>query len=44
MLVNFIQFLANLIIALTILKVATVHLVKRNSDSPGAQALAFLVG
>ena len=44
MLVNFIQFFANLIIALTILKLAEVHIIKRNSDSPVGQALAFLVG
>ena len=44
MLINFIQFFANLIIALTILKLAEVHVVKRNQDAPISQLLAFLVG
>lgn len=44
MLVNFIQFFANLIIALTLLKMIQVHIVKRNPDSPAGQALSFLVG
>lgn len=44
MLVNFIQFFANLIIALTILKLVEVHMIKRNPDAPTAQMLAFLVG
>ena len=44
MLVNFIQFLANLLIALVLLKLIQVHLVKRNPDSAPSRALAFLVG
>lgn len=44
MLVNFIQFFANLIIALALLKLVEVHMVRKNPDSPVSHTLAFLVG
>lgn len=44
MLINFIQFSANFFILMILLKIVQVHLVKRNPDSPLAQAFAFLVG
>lgn len=44
MLINFVQFTANLIIALVALKLLELHLLQRNPDSPIGQALAFLMG
>lgn len=45
MAVDFVAFMAKLIIALTILKLIEVHMVRtRGEDSPVGQALAFLVG
>lgn len=42
MLVNFVQFTAQLIIALVLLRVAQVMLLKRNPESSLGKALAFV--
>lgn len=42
MLIDFLQFMAQLILALTILRVAQVKLIDRNPDSLVGGALAFI--
>lgn len=44
MLVDFVAFVAKLIFALALLKLAQIHLIRNNPDSSFAGALAFLVG
>lgn len=44
MLVDFVAFFAKLMIALVILKLLEVHLVNKNPESAGAQALCFIAG
>lgn len=44
MAIDFVAFMAKLIIALVILKLIEIHLIKRDSESPVGQALAFLIG
>lgn len=43
MLINFLQFLANLIIALALLRVLEAKVLESNPDSAFGQALAFVV-
>lgn len=42
MLINFLQFTANLIIALVLLRVVSAKLLERDSDSALGKALAFI--
>lgn len=42
MLINFLQFFANLIIALVLLKVLSAKLLERNENSALGKALAFI--
>jgi hypothetical protein len=44
MAINFVQFTANLIIALVLLKLIELSLLRRNPDSAAGQALAFITG
>jgi hypothetical protein len=44
MLIDFVAFMAKLLLALIILKMVEVHAVRKNSDAPFAQAMAFLCG
>ena len=44
MLIDFVAFMAKLLLALIILKLVEVHAVRKNSDSPFGQAMAFLLG
>lgn len=44
MLINFAQFIFNLLIALVMLKLLEAHLISNNPESNMGQALAFLLG
>ena len=44
MAINFVQFLANFILAMVLLKLIELHLLKNNPDSAIGQALAFITG
>jgi len=44
MLIDFVAFMAKLILALVILKLIEVHAVRKNTDSSFGQAMAFLLG
>ena len=44
MAINFVQFLANLILALVLLKLIEMHLLRTNPDSAVGQALSFITG
>lgn len=44
MAIDFVAFMAKLIIALVILKLIEIHLIRRDSENPVGQALAFLIG
>jgi hypothetical protein len=44
MLIDFLAFMAKLVLALIILKMLEIHTVRRDVNSPWGQALAFLVG
>jgi hypothetical protein len=44
MLIDFVAFMAKLLLALIILKMVEVHAVRKNPDAPFAQAMAFLCG
>jgi hypothetical protein len=43
-LVNFLQFVANLIIAMALLKVIQAKMIERDPDSAFAKSLAFVIG
>jgi len=44
MLIDFVAFMAKLLLALIILKLIEVSTIRKNSESPFGQALAFLLG
>lgn len=44
MLIDFIAFMAKLVIAIVILKLLEIHMVRKDPEAPLGQALAFLVG
>ena len=44
MLIDFVAFMAKLILALIILKMIEVHAVRKDSEAPFGQAMAFLLG
>ena len=44
MAVNFLQFLANFILAVLLLKIVELSLLRRDPESAVGQAIAFLVG
>jgi hypothetical protein len=44
MLIDFLAFVAKLLLALITLKLIEVHTVRRDPDSPYGQALAFVLG
>jgi hypothetical protein len=44
MLIDFVAFMAKLLLALIILKMIEIHTVRRDPNSPFGQALAFIVG
>lgn len=44
MLIDFVAFVAKLLLALIILKMIEVHAVRKDSESPFGQAMAFLLG
>lgn len=44
MLIDFVAFFAKFILALVILKMAEIHAVRKDVNSPFGQALAFLAG
>lgn len=44
MLIDFIAFMAKLLLALIILKMIEVHAVRKDTESPFGQAMAFLLG
>ena len=44
MLIDFVAFMAKLVLALIILKLAEVHAVRKDDEAPLGQALAFLLG
>lgn len=44
MLIDFVAFMAKLVLALIILKLIEIHTVRKDSESPVGQAFAFLLG
>ncbi len=44
MLIDFVAFMAKLLLALIILKLIEVHAVRKDAEAPFGQALAFLLG
>lgn len=44
MLIDFVAFMAKLVLALIILKLIETHLVRKDKESPFGQAFAFLLG
>lgn len=44
MLIDFVAFVAKLLIALVMLKLIEVQMVRKNPEAPFGQALAFLLG
>jgi len=44
MLIDFVAFMAKFILALVILKMIEVHAVRKDTENPFGQAMAFLLG